>query len=55
MYVVCAEHIERAIDEFVENYESPPDIHLLKEISFTAWNAPSTCDFCKDEPQYLVV
>jgi len=55
VYVVCTEHIDRAIDDFVEIYESPPDIYLLKEIHFTAWTAPATCDFCSDQPKYLVV
>lgn len=55
MYIVCAEHLERAIDEFVEEYEASPDIYLLKELSFTAWTAPSVCNFCKDEPKYLVI
>lgn len=55
MFVVCSEHIERAIDEFVEMYEASPDIYLLKDISFTAWSAPACCDFCQDMPHYLVV
>ncbi len=55
VYVVCSEHIDRAIDEFVEVYESPPDIYLLKELHFTAWTAPSTCEFCNCGPVYLVV
>ncbi len=55
MYVICAEHLERAIDEFVETYEMPPDICLLDQVSFTHWTAPSQCDFCTTPPCYLVV
>lgn len=55
MYVVCAEHLEQAIDEFVEIYEAPPDIYILQEVSFTDWTAPSTCNFCSRPPRYLVV
>ncbi|MBO8168588.1 MAG: CxxH/CxxC protein [Thermoanaerobacteraceae bacterium] len=55
MYVVCAEHLDRAIDEFVEVYESPPDLYILDEVSFTDWITPSTCDFCDRAPHYLVV
>ncbi len=55
MYVVCVEHIDQAIDDFVEVYESPPDIYLLEELSFTAWTAPATCDLCQRKPIYLVV
>ena len=40
MYVVCLEHLERAIDEFVDEYEMPPDVHLLSDITFTEWTAP---------------
>lgn len=55
MYVVCDEHLEEAIDRFVEVYEMPPDIHYLGKISFTDWTAPQTCDFCDRPPKYLVV
>ncbi len=55
MYVVCVEHLDRAIDEFVEVYEAPPDIYRLQDIHFTAWTAPAACDFCRDQPEYLVV
>ena len=27
MYVVCPEHLDQAIDEFVEVYEMPPDLY----------------------------
>ncbi len=55
MFVVCSEHLEQAIDEFVDAYESPPDIHLLAEIIFTEWTAPPTCHFCSAPPKFLVV
>ncbi|HHY36199.1 MAG TPA: CxxH/CxxC protein [Firmicutes bacterium] len=55
MYCVCAEHLDQAIDEFVEVYEMPPDIYRLNQVSFTAWEAPATCNFCSRPPQYLVV
>ncbi|WP_084296012.1 CxxH/CxxC protein [Desulfitibacter alkalitolerans] len=55
MYVVCDEHIEEAIDEFVEIYEMPPDIYLLDKVSFTDWTAPHRCDKCSNPPKYLVV
>lgn len=55
MYVVCGEHLEQAIDEFVEAYEAPPDIHLLSEIIFTEWTAPPACHFCSCTPKFLVV
>lgn len=55
MYVVCREHLERAIDEFVEIYEMPPDIYKLDQVSFTDWDVPSKCNFCDKPPGYLVV
>ncbi|NLL41824.1 MAG: CxxH/CxxC protein [Firmicutes bacterium] len=55
MYVVCADHLEEAIDEFVEIYETPPDLYELERVSFTDWSAPSSCTFCDKPPIYLVV
>lgn len=55
MYVVCNEHLENAIEEFVEVYEQPPDIYELEKVNFTDWDSPSTCDFCDRHPKYLVV
>ncbi len=55
MYVVCREHLEQAIDEFVDIYETPPDLYELSSVTFTDWAAPTTCNFCKTAPVYLVV
>lgn len=56
VYVVCKEHVEIALDEFVDEYEGQaPDVYNLKEISFTAWNAPAKCEFCDQNPKYLIV
>lgn len=55
MYVVCVDHLEQAIDEFVEIYEAPPDIYELGVISLTDWSTPSHCTFCDHIPKYLVV
>ena len=55
MYVVCSEHLEQAIDEFVEVYEMPPDLYELEDVSLTDWSAPSHCTFCDRVPIYLVV
>ena len=55
MYVTCDEHLDRAIDEFVDEYEMPPDVHLLKDITFTQWTAPPQCHYCGRVPKYLVV
>lgn len=55
MYTVCPEHLEKAIDEFVDVYDSPPDLYMVGEVTFTDWAAPATCDFCDRAPKYLVV
>lgn len=55
MYVVCMEHIEDAIDEFVVEYEQSPDVHELEKISFTDWTSPEKCEFCDKKPRFLVV
>lgn len=55
MYVCCKEHLELAIDEFVNEFEDAPDIYRLNEVSFTAWTVPARCDFCNEFPVFLVV
>ena len=55
MYVVCNEHLDIAIEEFVDIYEQPPDIYELDKVKFTDWTSPRTCDFCDKVPKYLVV
>lgn len=55
MYIVCDDHLDQAIDEFVESYGESPDLYHLNEISFTAWSAPATCQFCKQKPKYLIL
>lgn len=55
MYVVCNEHLENAIKDFVQIYEQSPDIYELDKTSFTDWTSPHTCDYCDKVPKYLVV
>ncbi|AFS79819.1 CxxH/CxxC protein, BA_5709 family [Gottschalkia acidurici 9a] len=55
MYVVCNEHLEDALDEFVDDYEQSPDIYELDKVSFTDWSSPHKCDYCNDPPRFLVV
>jgi len=55
MYVVCNEHLEDAIEEFVETFEQSPDIYELEEVSFTDWASPHTCHYCERPPKYLVL
>jgi CxxH/CxxC protein (TIGR04129 family) len=55
MYIVCEEHLDQAIDEFVESCGESPDLYLLEEISFSSWSAPTTCQFCEQKSKYLVL
>lgn len=55
MFLVCKEHLEQALDEFVEEYGESPDIHRLDEIHFRQWRAPEKCQFCDAPPCYLVI
>jgi CxxH/CxxC protein (TIGR04129 family) len=55
MYVVCKEHIELAIDRFVDEYEEPPDIVDLQETHFRSWEPPAHCHECEKEARFLIV
>ena len=55
MFVVCMEHLERALEEFVVDYEQSPDIYELEKVSFTDWQSPHKCDFCDEIPRFLVL
>lgn len=55
MYVVCKEHLELAIDRFVDEFEEAPDIVDLSQTAFSAWEPPERCEECDRPAQYLVV
>ncbi|MGE5552223.1 MAG: CxxH/CxxC protein [Bacteroidota bacterium] len=55
MYAVCADHLETAIDDFLEAYGAPPDVHLFRATPFTGWTPPPRCHYCREEPIYLVI
>ncbi|MEB3103202.1 CxxH/CxxC protein [Ferviditalea candida] len=55
MYVVCKDHVELAIDKFIDEYEKAPDIVDLQEVEFSAWEQPGHCDHCRQEARFLVV
>jgi len=53
---VCAEHLELAIDEFVDEYEDAPDLIDLREVTFPKWQPPAHCERCATgEARFLVV
>ncbi|GAB7388528.1 hypothetical protein BSNK01_23660 [Bacillaceae bacterium] len=55
MIVCCKEHLEEAIDDFVDEFEDAPDIYRLADVSFAAWTVPARCDYCPQEPIFLVI
>ena len=55
MFVVCKDHVELAIEMFVDEFEEAPDIYDLNEVSFTAWEPPVHCEKCANKPRFLVV
>lgn len=55
MYVVCMEHLELAIDRFVDEYEDAPDLVDLDTTHFSDWIVPETCHECDQPGRYLVV
>jgi CxxH/CxxC protein (TIGR04129 family) len=55
MFVVCDEHLDEVVDDFVEEFGEPPDLYSLEVTTFTQWAAPQTCQLCDRAPRYLVV
>ncbi|WP_082034132.1 CxxH/CxxC protein [Cohnella kolymensis] len=55
MYCVCREHVELAIDKFVDEYEDAPDLVDLHTTTFSAWEPPAHCDLCGKPAEVLVV
>jgi CxxH/CxxC protein (TIGR04129 family) len=55
MYVVCKEHVELAIDRFVDEYEEAPDLIDLQEVHFSAWEPPAHCEECQEAARFLVI
>lgn len=55
MFVVCEEHLDIAIDEFIDEYEDAPDLVDLERATFAAWQPPAHCERCERLAKYLVV
>lgn len=53
---VCPEHVELAIDIFVDEHEAAPDIMQLEEAArrYPQWTPPATCDRCGERPMFVV-
>ncbi|MDO3409690.1 CxxH/CxxC protein [Saccharibacillus sp. CPCC 101409] len=55
MYCVCKQHIEKALEDFVDEYEDAPDLVNLKETEFSDWDPPVQCAHCEQPAEVLVV
>ena len=55
MFVVCKEHVELAIDRFVDEYEDAPDLIDLQQVKFKDWQPPATCEECEEPARFLVI
>jgi len=55
MYCVCREHVELAIDKFVDEYEDAPDLVNLQTTAFASWKPPEKCEWCAGPAEVLVV
>ncbi|MCR3920977.1 MAG: CxxH/CxxC protein [Firmicutes bacterium] len=53
MYVACQEHIDHAIEAYIDKFERSPDLYLLDRIDIGE-TKPERCHFCERTPVYLV-
>jgi CxxH/CxxC protein (TIGR04129 family) len=57
MHVVCKDHLELAIDRFIDEFEDAPDIVDLRVTHFKEWTPEAHCQEreCEQEAIFLVV
>lgn len=46
----CQDHIELALDMYIDEYELPPEMRLLTENEMLS----TTCEFCQNKAIYVV-
>lgn len=54
MIVVCLDHLERAIDEYLVEHEQAPDILNLEQARAQGLAIPPTCRYCGEKPGYVL-
>lgn len=56
---VCPEHLERALEEYVDDYLRAPDVYLADDpdlvIATGGRPAPPDCQFCRARAKYVVI
>lgn len=55
----CAEHLERALEEYVDDYLRAPDVFLADDpdlvVATGGRPAPPDCQFCRARAKYVVI
>jgi|GEM_PF-138798 len=54
MFCVCREHVELAIDKFVDRYEDAPDLIDAKAAAQAGGQLPDRCEWCERPAEILV-
>ncbi|BDG45398.1 CxxH/CxxC protein [Saccharococcus caldoxylosilyticus] len=49
MFICCEEHVDMAIDMYVDETEQAPNISLI-----SVDNSGQSCDFCENKAVYIV-
>lgn len=59
LFVVCVDHLERALEEYVDEHLRAPDVYLTSDRAAEAATGgrpiASTCQFCGEGAKYLVI
>jgi CxxH/CxxC protein (TIGR04129 family) len=55
VFTVCMEHVEQAIDTYVNDYGQPPDLYRLDTVRFADWQPSGVCSFCNSKAVLLIV
>lgn len=50
----CEDHLEPAIDDYVDEAESAPDIVRVEDYTEEAGEIPNHCAFCEKPVRFLV-
>lgn len=54
MFYACHEHLDLAIDEYIEKYQEPPELFLVTQIKNSVGEGENICSFCIREAVYVV-
>jgi len=53
MLFACDEHLEQAIDRFVNETEQPPEVLFIEKVDLTKEQLAG-CAFCSEAPRYVL-